>query len=67
MINIFVILFSLMFVVMYLFPTLMAYAFKVKDKEYIFVTNLLIGWTCIGWFLCLFWFDSENQNKFNKI
>lgn len=61
--NIALSLFIFVFFIMYFIPTLMAYCFKVNNRDIILIANILIGWTCIGWFFCLFWFDSQDQKQ----
>ena len=39
----------------YFAPALVAYMRGHKQKDVIFVLNLIFGWTLIGWVLCLIW------------
>jgi hypothetical protein len=40
---------------LYLVPTVVAHERKHKDKEVIFLINLFLGWTILGWVLALAW------------
>ena len=42
-------------VLMYFLPTFIAFAAKRKNKAAIFILNLLLGWTFIGWVAALVW------------
>ena len=44
----------LMFV-LYFLPTLIAFLRKHKNKLAIFLLNLLLGWTVLGWVASLIW------------
>jgi Superinfection immunity protein len=39
----------------YLLPTIVGYFRKVEGLPYIFLLNLLLGWSGIMWFICLAW------------
>ena len=39
----------------YFLPAIIAYARKKKNKGAILTTNLLLGWTLIGWIIPLIW------------
>lgn len=39
----------------YFFPTLCAYRGKKRNARAIFVLNLFLGWTLIGWVIALTW------------
>lgn len=40
---------------LYLLPTLIASERHAKNSSAIFLINLLLGWTVIGWFAALLW------------
>jgi hypothetical protein len=47
-------------VFVYFFPTYLAIVLNHVDWKGVFFTNLLIGWTILGWFLLIVWaFDTE--------
>ena len=39
----------------YLLPTIVAVANNHKQTAAIFITNLLLGWTGLGWVIALIW------------
>ena len=41
--------------VMYFLPSIIAFARSKRDSASIFVLNLLLGWTAIGWVIALVW------------
>jgi len=45
----------LIVVAIYLIPTIVAYSRKHKNKFSIYLTNLLLGWTGLGWIIALIW------------
>jgi len=45
----------LLVITVYLAPTFLANKHKHKKTASIFVINLLLGWTVIGWIICLAW------------
>lgn len=50
-----VVLVSVLFVGMYLLPTIVAIFSKHKNTVAVFFLNLLLGWTFIGWVVALVW------------
>ena len=42
-------------VIVYFYPTIVAYNRRHTNKEAIFVLNLLLGWSIIGWAVALTW------------
>ncbi len=45
----------------YLLPWMIAYCRHHKNCTAIFVTNLLLGWTVIGWIVAFIWsFTNDN-------
>jgi len=42
-------------VIIYMLPTLIAFGREHPRRVEIFVLNILIGWTLIGWFLVFLW------------
>lgn len=43
------------FLVLYFLPSFMAVGRKHQNATAIFVTDLFLGWTCIGWIIALIW------------
>ena len=41
--------------VFYFLPSIVAFARSKRDAASIFVLNLLLGWTAIGWVIALVW------------
>jgi len=42
-------------VIVYFYPTIVAYNRRHTNKEALFVLNLLLGWSIIGWAVALTW------------
>jgi Superinfection immunity protein len=47
--------------VMYFLPTLIALVCDKKDKLAIFLLNLFLGWSLIGWVVALVWAPKTDQ------
>jgi len=45
----------------YFIPTIIALSKNRKDKAGIFVVNILLGWTFIGWVVSLAWAVTEGK------
>ena len=52
--TVFVILLMLC-VIIYMLPTLIAYARDIPSRHMVTVINIVFGWTLIGWFICFLW------------
>lgn len=48
---------------LYMLPTLIAYYNKDKNTAWIFVLNLLLGWSTIGWIVALIWAVIERNGE----
>jgi len=44
-----------LFFAFYFLPTLIAFSRQHKNKLAIFLLNLLLGWTVLGWVISLVW------------
>lgn len=49
------IVFFLILFAIYFLPSIIAVSKKKKNGVAIFVTNLLLGWTVLGWIISLIW------------
>jgi len=47
--------------VMYFLPTLIALVRDKQDKLTIFLLNFFLGWSVIGWIVCLVWALKTDQ------
>lgn len=47
-------------------PTFIAIKRKHSQKVTIILINIFLGWTLIGWVICLIWSCSEGKNKDDK-
>jgi hypothetical protein len=60
----------LFFVLIYFLPFIVAIARKHLDSTAIFVLNLFLGWTFIGWVIALIWavkkFEVKIKNSANN-
>ncbi len=45
----------LVILILYFLPTFIARARKISSQKSIFMTNLFLGWTVLGWILALLW------------
>ena len=52
--TIFVIL-LLLCVIIYMLPTLIAFARDIPRRHAVTVVNIVLGWTLVGWFICFLW------------
>jgi len=43
------------YIVLYLLPYIIAAARKKKNTNAILILNLFLGWTFVGWIVCLVW------------
>lgn len=58
------IIITLIFIPLYFLPSIIAKSRKTPDTPGIFILNLLLGWTVIGWIGALAWaFSSGRQIK----
>ena len=51
------------FLPVYVAPSLVALARKHDQLALVVVVNLLLGWTCLGWLFAVFWAASGKSNK----
>ena len=67
----FFLFFKLMFVVagfaFYFLPTLIASSRQSRSQGGIFVLNLLLGWTFIGWFVALIWAVTSERRYYGYV
>ena len=59
--------YSLLAIVLYLLPYVIASMRRKRNANAILVLNLLLGWTAIGWVVCLVWaikHDLVDDEKF---
>ena len=45
----------LLCLIIYMLPTLIAYARDVRSRQTITVVNIVFGWTLIGWLIAFLW------------
>ena len=53
--SIYFIIISVAGLVLYVLPTIIAFIRKKRNVGAIFMLNILLGWTCLGWFGALIW------------
>jgi hypothetical protein len=59
-----------LFLLLYFLPTTIALCRSHRSAGGIFVVNLLVGWTLLGWVWSLAWacaYAGENQNPFARL
>ena len=55
---------AIIFLAVYLIPTIVAVRHKKAAASGIFLLNLLLGWTILGWIVALIWaVNGETQNE----
>lgn len=47
----------------YLLPTIVANVRKHRNTGAIFVLNLFLGWTFLGWLIALIWSNTDNVER----
>ena len=45
----------LLCLIIYMLPTLIAYARDIPSRAALTVVNIVFGWTLIGWLVCFLW------------
>jgi len=45
----------LLCLIIYMLPTLIAYARDIPSRQTVTVVNIILGWTLIGWLICFLW------------
>jgi len=54
-----------MALIFYFLPTIIASKRQHADKDAIFVINLFLGWTLIGWMIALAWASQGFRSDYN--
>lgn len=54
---------SIVFLPLYLLPAILAFARGHKNAGAIFMLNLLLGWTIIGWIAAIIWAYTSNLKE----
>lgn len=54
---------TIAFGIMYFIPTIIAAYRKHRGGKSILLVNLALGWTLIGWFICLVWSVNGNVDE----
>jgi len=57
-------LFYLIIIVIYLFPSLIAYKRSHLNMDAILILNLFLGWTFLGWVIALVWAFTNREKSF---
>ena len=55
--------FWLFAVAMYLLPVVIATSRRHRNAGAIFVLNIFLGWSCLGWIGAMVWAHTDNVNK----
>ncbi len=63
----FVLIIAIAIMIVYVAPSIIALKRKIRNKEILVIVNLLCGWTCAGWILCLIWSITEQTTSVKKI
>lgn len=51
------------FLIVFWFPTVIAYSRKHRNAPAILATNLLLGWTGVAWIVAVIWAFSDNVKE----
>lgn len=54
---------SIIVIGLYFFPSIIAAAGKKRNVTAIFMLNLLLGWSIIGWVVALVWACTKENNN----
>jgi hypothetical protein len=46
--------------VLYFIPSIQAYSRKHNNSGAVLATNLLLGWTILGWIIAMIWASTDN-------
>ena len=50
----------------YTLPSLIAYSDNHRSRHVICIINLFLGWTWLGWIICLIWVFTDQRYELNK-
>jgi hypothetical protein len=53
----------ILYLIIYFLPSIISYWQSKSAIKKIFIVNLLLGWTVIGWIVSFVWAISENQSQ----
>ena len=59
----FLLIFAVLGLCLYFLPSFIACSRKHLNREAVLVANLLLGWTGLGWVICLIWAVMRTQTK----
>ncbi len=57
--NTIMVILLILIVILYLLPTLLAFARDIPRRKAVTVLNIILGWTLIGWFVAFLWATLE--------
>lgn len=57
------VIYFLFVVVAYMFPSIIAFKRRHKNFLPIVLVNFFLGWTLLGWFICLVWSTTSNIHR----
>ena len=63
----FILILAVLAIIAYFIPSIIGLKRKIRNKEILVIVNLLCGWTCVGWILCLIWSITEQTTSVKKI
>lgn len=63
----FILILAVLAIIAYFIPSIIGLKRKIRNKEILVIVNLLCGWTCAGWILCLIWSITEQTNTVKRI
>ena len=63
----FILILAVLAIIAYFIPSIIGLKRKIRNKEILVIVNLLCGWTCAGWILCLIWSITEQTTSVKKI
>ena len=54
----------ILFTFLYFIPSIVAYTNEKKNEGAIFILNIFLGWTILGWIIALIWAFMKERKKF---
>lgn len=52
-----------LFAIAYSAPSILAFHYNIKDRWWIFLLNMVLGYTAIGWVASFAWFILEKKDE----
>ncbi|HEX3953112.1 MAG TPA: superinfection immunity protein [Stellaceae bacterium] len=53
--NVITVIMLILIVIIYMLPTLIAFARDIRPRRGVTILNIVLGWTLVGWLIAFFW------------